>query len=69
MPPSIAFCAWIRLSCGLVQLIGEKLEGLEADFADAGAAAGQWIDITDLHGLLRHRRAAEYRQRNGRNEG
>ncbi len=52
-----------------VQLVGQELEGLEADFADAGAAAGEWIDVTDLHGLLRHRRAAEHRQRDRRNEG
>ena len=46
-----------------VQLVGEKLEGLQADFADAGAAARQRIDIADFDRLLRHRRTAEHRQR------
>ena len=49
-----------------VHFIGEKLEGLEADFADAGTTARQWVDITDLERLLRHRRSAEQRQCKGR---
>jgi len=43
----------------------EKLEGLQADFADAGAAARQWVDITDFESLLRHHCSAEHRQREG----
>src|SRR5205807_9316583 len=49
-----------------VQFVGEELEGLEPDFADAGAAARQRIDITDLDCLLRHRRSAGHEQREGR---
>ncbi len=61
----MAFCAWIRLSCGLVldllalnaalgvHFVGKELEYLQADFADAGAASRQRIDIADLNGFLR----------------
>ena len=49
-----------------IHFVGKKLEGLQADFADAGAAARQRVDIADLERLLRHRRAAEHRQREGR---
>ena len=43
-----------------VHFLGKELERLQADFADAGAAAGQRVDIPDLERLLRHRRAAEH---------
>src|SRR6185437_11189408 len=44
------------------QLIGKVLEGLEAAFANAGAASRQWIDIADLEVILRICRADEHRQ-------
>ena len=36
-----------------VDLVGEELERLEADLADAGAAAGERIDVGDLDRVLR----------------
>ena len=45
-----------------VQFIGQILKGLEADFADAGAAARERVDIADFHGVLRHRRSAQHGQ-------
>jgi hypothetical protein len=36
-----------------IELFGEELERLEADFADAGAAARQRIDVADLDRFLR----------------
>src|SRR5258708_15692490 len=49
-----------------VHFVGKELEYLQADFADAGAASRQRIDIADLDCLLRYRRAAEHRQRKRR---
>src|SRR6266478_3543956 len=49
-----------------VHFVGEELEYLQADFADAGAATRQRVDIADLDRLLRYRRAAEHRQRKRR---
>jgi hypothetical protein len=48
-----------------IRFIGKELKRLQADFADAGAAARQRIDISDLDRLLRHCHASEHRQQGG----
>ena len=46
-----------------VNLVGKKLERLEADLADAGAAARQRIDETDFQCFLGQCAAVEQRER------
>jgi len=44
-----------------VRLVGQILERLQADLADAGAAARQRVDIADFERFLRDSAAAEHR--------
>ena len=51
--------------------VGDEIELVEADLADAGAAARKRIDIADLDGALgrrRHGGAAEHGQPEGRED-
>ena len=49
-------------AAGGVDLVGEILERLEADFADRRAAPGEGIDITDLDRVVRERRNGDKRK-------
>ena len=48
-----------------VQLFGDELKCLQSDFADAGAAARERVDVADLDSFLGYRGCAEDRQEGG----